>query len=330
MNRYSVTLILFSVFLALCASGCVSSFNIPHADYPRNLRGTGGTTSVIFASDTQSPIWIEKFFIRPDDNELATQKIFDAISRDSTCAAMFHIGDITAMGAGYTYWEEFDRISAPVRDAHIPIYPAFGNHEYMPWEDDGIYNMVERFPFLTTSWYVRRIGPLAVVILNSNFSHLSAGATAEQERWYEQTLKNLDDDTTVSAVIVGCHHPPYTNSTIVSPSREVERVFVPPYVKSRKAMLFVSGHAHAFEHFNQNGKDFLVIGGGGGLLHPLLTGGEQRWPDRVVHETNRSFFHYVRVTPRAGRLAVEVFMLNPDFNGFRPAYSFELPSNVAD
>lgn len=287
-------------------------------------------TSVIFVSDTQSPLWAEQLLLRSDDNKLATGRLFEAVAKDSTCAAVFHLGDITSMGGVSRCWEEFDMNSRALTDAHIPIYPAFGNHEYLPWGDDGVSNMVERFPFLSTSWYVRRIGPLAVVILNSTFSHLSETEATEQEQWYQHTLRDLDDDTTVSVVIVGCHHPPYTNSTIVDPSKQVALVFVPPFVKSRKARLFISGHSHALEHFTQNGREFLVIGGGGGLLHPLLPEGEQRWPDKVVHEANRSFFHYVRITPHPDRTTVGVYMLTPDFSGVRSVYSFELFSNVTN
>jgi hypothetical protein len=313
--------------IAFLAAGCASSFHARYAEYPRSVRPVSGTASISFVSDTQSPIWIEELVLRSDENELATRKIFEAVSRDSACAALFHLGDITALGGVSAYWEAFDSCSRPLRDAYIPIYPAFGNHEYMPWEGDGVSNLVARFPFMATPWYVRRVGPLAVVMLNSNFTRLPEGGAAKQQAWYERTLKELDDDSTVSAVIVGCHHSPYTNSTIVDPSAEVRENFVPAYLRSGKARLFISGHAHALERFTLDGKDFLVIGGGGGLLHPLRSGNEARWPDRIAHDTDRSFFHFVRITPRPGGIAVEVEMLTPDHGGFRPAYVFDLPTD---
>jgi hypothetical protein len=36
--------------------------------------------------------------------------------------------------------------------------------------------------------------------------------------------------------------------------------------------LFLSGHCHGFEHYKIGGKDFMVIGGGGGLHQPLKQG----------------------------------------------------------
>jgi hypothetical protein len=315
----------FLLLLALGTAGCSSTSAVRYAEYPRSARPVRGTASISFVSDTQSPLWVEKLVLRSDDNEAATKKIFGAVAADSTCAALFHLGDITALGGVSTYWDEFDSCSRPIRDARIPIFPAFGNHEYMPWEGDGVSNLVARFPFLETSWYVRTIGPVAVVMLNSNFSHLSEAEASKQREWYERTLGELDADTTVTAVIVGCHHSPYTNSTIVEPSADVRSSFVPAYLKSKKAKLFVSGHAHALERFSLDGKDYLVMGGGGGLLHPLLAGKEARWPDRVAHDSDRSYFHYVRITPYRDKLTVEVLMLTPDFQSFRPAYSFDLP-----
>jgi hypothetical protein len=94
----------------------------------------------------------------------------------------------------------------------------------------------------------------------------------QQDEWLKKTLADLDADAAVQSVIVCCHHSPFTNSRIVRPSKEVEEKFVPLYLESRKARLFLSGHCHAFEHYKVKGKDFLVIGGGGGLRQPFTAG----------------------------------------------------------
>src|ERR1700742_961630 len=89
--------------------------------------------------------------------------------------------------------------------------------------------------------------------------------------WYKSTLSSLDNNTAIKTIIVSCHHAPYTNSTIVGCSKPVQQYFVPAYIQTKKCRLFITGHAHAFEHFKSQGKDFLVIGGGGGLHQPLDT-----------------------------------------------------------
>jgi hypothetical protein len=259
-----------------------------------------------------------------DDNERATRLILAQIAGDSSCAALFHLGDITSASSEDGQWEIFDAAAEPLRQARIPISPAFGNHEYLFVADEGVYNAETRFPALRRQWYVRRIGPMAVILLNSNFSRLTQEECLRQEEWYERSLDSLDADSSVAAVVVGCHHPPYTNSRIASPSEEVQREFLPAFFNSRKAKLFLSGHAHTFEHFVIGKKDFLVIGGGGGLLHPLLPPGEQRWPDQFPHAGERSFFHYLRVRCGEDRLSVEVMALDNTSGTFSIVHRLEI------
>lgn len=309
-------------------AGCAASGEIPV--YPDSPRSVAGPSSMIFVGDTQGPIWFETLRLAADDNERVPWAIFRAIARDASCAAVFHLGDLTALGSYATYWETFDEDAEPLRSAGIPLYPAAGNHEYMPFAWAGREHLVRRFPVLAASWYEQRIGSVAVLVLNSNFHHLSTKEGDAQRRWYEKTLQALDADSAVTVVIVTCHHPPYTNSTIVGPDEEVQRSFVPAYVRSKKALAFISGHAHTFEHFRIDGKDFIVSGGGGGLLHPLLRGSDARWPDRYTHERERSFFHYLRLVPLPGdpggrRLTLDVIRLSVQPGTWDTAYHVDLP-----
>ena len=316
---------LLTCLLGALVPGCTPPSLLRHAKYTGTLRSVQGQPTVAFVSDTQSPLWFEKFFLHSDDNEHATALILREISRDTTCAALFHLGDITSAASEEGEWRKFDAEARAIRQAHIPVYPAFGNHEYLFSPDEGKYNTMLRFPPLRKQWYVKRVGPLAVILLNSNFSRLAAEDNRRQQLWYERTLDSLDRDTATAAVLVGCHHPPYTNSTITNPSEDVRRRFVPPFLKSDKARLFLSGHAHAFEHFRQDGKDFLVIGGGGGLLHPLFQGEEERWHDEFPHRDRRSFFHCLRIVPRAGAMDVQVLAVTSGGDSLKNVYALEIP-----
>lgn len=311
--------------LLLVVVACGTSSDAIHLPYPATQRTVRSSPSFVFLSDTQSPLWFETLRLAEDGNEHATRKILNTVSSDPSCVAVFHLGDLTALGSFDSYWKDFDEKTEVLREAGIPLYPAFGNHEYMPFATSGKENFVRRFPFVERPWYERRVGAVAILLLNSNFSSLSENERQGQQEWYARTLNALDSDSTVSIVLVGCHHPPYTNSTIVNPSEEVQRYFVPPFMGSRKAKLFLSGHAHTFEHFQVGSKDFLVIGGAGGLLHPLLQGKEQRWPDRFSYAGERRFFHYVRCTFEGHELRVHVMRLTADHTGFEPADSLQFP-----
>jgi len=278
----------------------------------------------LFVSDTQSPLWFETLRSKADGNEAATERILIAMSHDAPAVAAFHLGDFTALGSFSSYWRRFDEQAAPLGKAGIPLYPAFGNHDYMPFGSRGRRNLVARFPFMGPPWYVTRVDSIAVVILNSNFAHLSGVETEAQQRWYEESLDTLDRDTSVTLIMVACHHPPYTNSKVIDPSAEVQKVFVPPFIQSHKARVFLSGHTHAFEHFHVSGKDFLVMGGGGGLLHTLRQRKAQRQRDQYPHDSARGFFHYLRCTSVRDALAMSVVRLSADKSSFDVTYTLSV------
>jgi hypothetical protein len=143
----------------------------------------------------------------------------------------------------------------------------------------------------------------------------------QEETFYTQTLDQLDADPSVRFVIVTCHHAPYSNSTIVGSSLGVQQHFVPAYIQSKKAKLFITGHAHDFEWFQVQGKEFLTIGGGGGLHQPLRTG-----PGALI---NKAYgyapeFHYLTVKKNGNSLVVTSIRLNEDFGGFSPGFQFQV------
>jgi hypothetical protein len=169
---------------------------------------------------------------------------------------------------------------------------------------------------------VNVIDSLAIVMLNSNFGKLSLSDQTRQRSWYDSTLKALDEDVAIRSVIVTCHHPPFSNNKLVGSSKGVQQQFVTPFLQSKKSHLFITGHSHAFEHFNMKGKDFLIIGGGGGLNHPLNTS-EKRLHDQA--SAYKPMFHYLTVRREKGKLSIVSHSLKKDFSGFEKGYSFNIP-----
>ncbi|MCU7514273.1 MAG: metallophosphoesterase [Ignavibacteria bacterium] len=269
---------------------------------------------IAFVSDTQEPMMIEKLWLKGDNNELASREIFRAINKEQNLSALFHLGDLTAMGFWPWEWNGVSSELSPLWKRGIPVYPAMGNHEYFLFSSLGRKQFFKHFPYIKSSWYAKQTGDIAVILLNSNFSELSEEEISRQQRWYEQKLREFDRDPSVHYIIVGTHHPPYTNSKVVGPSSEVQRMFVPAFLKTNKCKLFISGHAHAFEHFRKDNKDFMVIGGGGGLLHPTLTGMEARYRD--LYTGSNRMFHYVTIGLQKDSMVVRVKMINRDFRSF--------------
>ncbi|MDP3581303.1 MAG: metallophosphoesterase family protein, partial [Ignavibacteria bacterium] len=115
-----------------------------------------------FVSDTQQPIWIEKFFLDANNNKIATDAIFKSLIEKENISNLFHLGDMTAFGMFAGEWEWMDIHLTKLRQAKIPIYPALGNHDYFLFKDYALAQFRKRFPEMKGTWYAVRIENLAV------------------------------------------------------------------------------------------------------------------------------------------------------------------------
>ena len=96
-------------------------------------------------------------------------------------------------------------------------------------------------------------------------------------------------------------------------------MFSERFLSTKKCILFITGHAHAFEHFRYQQKDFVVIGGGGGLHQPLSTK-ENMPPD--IASSYKPLFHYLHVNRDGNLLQLKSYFLKPDFTGFAEGYNY--------
>ncbi len=273
------------------------------------------TASICFVSDTQEPLFIERLFLSYNRNAEARGMIFDAIGRLHP-RLVVHLGDIVSLGSIDMTWEETDARIQTLRNAGIGFLPVPGNHEYLLTSGRGRANFVDRFPDARLTGYRKIVGSLGIVLLNSNFGELTEVERQTQIEWYRKTLAGFDRDSSIHFVIVACHHPPFTNSRIVSASAEVRDAFLPDFYRSAKCRVFLGGHAHAYEHFREKGKDFLVIGGGGGIQHLLRVGEDAKYRDLFSATLEKRMFHFLQVRVCGDSLYVTLEMLREDFSGF--------------
>ena len=275
---------------------------------------------ISFASDTQEPMWIEKLFLKADHNLQATKMIFKDVDTLRP-SALFILGDVVSLGKRARAWTNIDKYIKQTTHDSIPVYATLGNHEVMFNAQKGTRNFKVRFPMYNPAGFTEIVDSVAVILLNSNFNAMDAAAIATQNNWYTQKLATLDNDQAIKFIIVGCHHSPYTNSRIVTPSAAVQQNFLPAFFHSKKAVLFVSGHSHNFEHFKVKGKNFLVIGGGGGLHQPLNVNNE------TMHDLAADYkpmFHYLEVYRENNQLNILSRQLKPDFSGFTDGLHFSV------
>jgi predicted MPP superfamily phosphohydrolase len=275
---------------------------------------------IIFVADTQAPIWVETLILKNRGNVKATELILENIIKKKP-QCIFFLGDLVSLGYLTSAWKLIDNYVEKMKNDNIPVHAVLGNHELMARYRTGERNFQKRFPDHIRTGYCKIIDGMAVVLLNSNFSRLSLAEQKQQDEWYHQILQELESNPEVKAIIIGTHHPPYSNSLLVGFSREVQQRFVPPYIKCSKAVLFLTGHSHAFEYFKSEGKDFMIIGGGGGLAHPL-----SKKVGRFDDMANRykPFFHYLCVKRNEDSLEINSQRLRDDFSGFESGYSLNI------
>ena len=263
---------------------------------------------------------MEKILLPSNHNEKATSLLLSDILKNKP-QALYMLGDVVAVGSDNDKWHAIDKFLDRCRSEHIAVHALLGNHDVMWSRKNGEKNFQKRFPDNVATGFVSTIDSIAIVMLNSNFSKLSPAEVDIELHWYESTLKTLNSDSSVKTIIVCCHHAPFSNSKIVGSSSLVQRYFLPAFYQSNKCKLFITGHAHAFEHFNVRGKDFLVIGGGGGLHQPLDTSAK-RIPDIAYHY--KPMFHYLSMQRMGDKLLLTSHFLKPDFSGPDKGYSFEI------
>jgi UDP-2,3-diacylglucosamine pyrophosphatase LpxH len=276
-----------------------------------------------FVSDTQQPLAIEKIKLKSNHNIKATSMIFSEILKNNP-VALYMLGDIVGLGSSNHKWQTVDKFIDSCRREKIEVHALLGNHDVMWTRKKGERNFTKRFPQDDKLNYISITDSIAIIMLNSNFKKLSVDEIEKQSAWYKLNLKKLNSNDAVKIIIVCCHHAPYSNSLIVGSSKQVQQYYVPGFLQTGKCKLFITGHAHAFEHFKISGKDFFTIGGGGGLHQPLDTSGK-KIPDLALDY--KPMFHYLSMLRNGNELFITSHFLTNDFTGFQNGYSFEIKMN---
>lgn len=276
---------------------------------------------LIFASDTQEPMRVEELVLRSHQNKRATAALFkDMLAQQPT--DLFLLGDVVNLGHKADRWQLVDSALVLAHSLGFNVHAVLGNHELMGRASAGELLFQSRFPEHVRTGYLVQKDSIAVVLLNSNFAKLSKADFATQLEWYTSTLARLDTAPDVRTILVCCHHSPYSYSKLVGSSSAVQQLFVAPFLKARKTSLFLSGHAHLFQHFQKQDKHFFVIGGGGGLHHPLRS---NPGPEVCLEPDYDPLFHYLTVQLCGNVLKLVSRRMNDDYAGFDDGCDYTIP-----
>ncbi len=280
---------------------------------------------IIFISDTEAPLGIERIYHKTNHNETATRALLSNIIEKHP-KAVFVTGDLVAQGSSEKSWKTIDSALVRLHNQNISVHAILGNHELLFNATKGQRNFSKRFQKDNVNQYLVVQDSMAIIMLNSNFKKMNAQDLTYQLKWYDSSLSILDKDLSINTIIVGCHHSPYSNSKTVGSNKSVQQRFVPAFLSSHKAVLFISGHAHIFEHHKIQGKDFLVIGGGGGL-HQKSRIGKNTFT--IQNNSYHPMFHYIGITKEGNELKITSYELQKDFITVEPKYRFSIPTTEA-
>lgn len=227
-----------------------------------------------------------------ENNDQHRPSIIAGILADAPDALVL-LGDMVWWGASRSDWQYFDKLIEPIRAANIGVLPVLGNHDYYGNDEIAMANVMQRWPWFSEDGLVRIIDSVAYVVINTNFDDIGPERSRRHRQWFIKTLRTLDAHSGVVAVVVCGHHPPFTNSTTVSPDAVLQRYFVPSFVQSAKGTLWLSGHAHTYERFHIDGRQFIVAGGGGGPRQAVAAAHAAVYTDEYRGEAIRPLHHLV-------------------------------------
>ena len=144
-------------------------------------------------------------------------------------------------------------------------------------------------------WYTRVIGPVEVVVLDSN--------RPDDRRQHAFLNEVLARRRTAFRVAV-FHHPP-TSCSLHGADREVERAWVALF--HGRVDLVLMGHNHTYERFDVGGVPYVTTGGGGARLYPSIPG-LCKGPGKALRV--QTAYHAVRLTATDERLTLEAVGLD--------------------
>jgi hypothetical protein len=269
-------------------------------------------TSCIFAQRTVFIAYGDMRFTDPKETEATNPKVrkwlVDKIASEKPNAIVIS-GDVPYVGERAADYAEFHLETAPWQAAHIPVFPALGNHELRGNEKKCLENWWSEFPQLRGKrWYMTEIGPRIVVLNLDSESKLTIGSA--QIKWVEQQL--IDLKKPVRFVIFNLHHPPVADiesGDAASHNPRPNEIALADYLTTApqgKRVRFVvnAGHIHNYERFFRDGTVYLVSGGGGAAPVPVT-----RDANDLYQGTEYPNYHYLKFVLRGKHLNAEMIRL---------------------
>ena len=149
-------------------------------------------------------------------------------------------------------------------------------------------------------YYRRRVGPVDLLLLNSN------DVDRRQTAWLRGALAEARGPWKVAVF----HHPVHTCGKYQGKDFDVDE-WVPMFERAG-VQLVLNGHDHNYQRFEDGPITYVVVGGGGASLYPLETCAASGTAGSIASESVHSFLS-LRVTDQrieARALAIDGRLLD--------------------
>ena len=238
-------------------------------------------------------------------NAVARRALVEKIATEKPAAILIG-GDLVYDGRDPDDYRVFRAETSAWSEAHIPVFPALGNHELKGCAREDVQECLENWwntfadpPLRPHRWYSVAIGSGLLALVLDSDSPLKAGS--EQRVWLEAQLQGAADE--VKFILIVLHYPPVRDPFFprARDEQEIAR-YLARHAKSLRARVLVVGsHVHNYERYRRDGVDYVVSGGGGAKPVPApRMFGEQSHLRTAVN------FHYLRLTLDGEHLAVSM------------------------
>jgi predicted phosphodiesterase len=213
-------------------------------------------------------------FITDTQQDIEVAQKASALLATQQLDALIHGGDIVNWGGSDDQWKELLGALAPT-SASAPLVIAAGNHDFF-WDTAGDH-LGQWFGVKPPkSWYRTRIGPVQLIVLDSNHA---------VENWGSQQQAFLQDAMASNAPwkVVVFHHALFSEGIAHSPiahALEVQRhdemkALILDDLESLGVDLVLTGHTHLFERSRKSNIEYVVGGPAGGVMG--MKGGDNPW-----------------------------------------------------
>lgn len=220
-----------------------------------------------FMSDTQ----IKNQAGQARANELAS--LVAELKQKYPFPLIINAGDIVQHGGRESEWLNYFKTSEAYLGSSY-LVSAIGNHEY--YESEHMDQATPEFLSYMRDSHSSQlgnlaidVGPITMLVINSNFKFLTEAKIKEQWDWLEAKLTRAQQIK--RPVFISLHHSPFSSSAewIREIPKRLREEFVPLIEKYSCVKAVLSGHLHMYERSYKQGIHYLIAGPSGGILNAI-------------------------------------------------------------